>query len=217
MTKDEFMHHADALFAELDQRSQLAEEGDRLFKAVAEIERLRAERDAARAAADRRRREHEALVETAQKALENVTAERDEARAEVARLTKAIVERIPTECVGNGDFYDHGWVLQEDANKERWRLEAELAKATAEAYTRRARAEWAAVVRERDKACKRAVFAEKAVAERDEAQKAHDRRVQAQALREAAGAGAAAYGPSHRADCWAWLRDRADDIERGGR
>lgn len=48
--------------------------------------------DEARAEVSRREREHEALVESAQKALANVAAERDEARAEVERLRAALAQ-----------------------------------------------------------------------------------------------------------------------------
>lgn len=50
------------------------------------LDRVGRERDEARAQIDRREREHEALVETAQKALAHVAAERDELRAQLAFL-----------------------------------------------------------------------------------------------------------------------------------
>ena len=62
---------------------------------VAEVE---AERDVARAKVSRREREHDALVETAQKALENVAAERDEARAETQQLIELNRSHVATLC-----------------------------------------------------------------------------------------------------------------------
>lgn len=57
--------------------------GDRWWSADL-LKKVEAERDKARAEVERRDREHEALVETAQKALAYVTAERDEALSRVA-------------------------------------------------------------------------------------------------------------------------------------
>jgi hypothetical protein len=56
------------------------------------------ERDEALAQVARREREHEALLETAQKALARVEAERDEARSETQRLIELNRSHVATLC-----------------------------------------------------------------------------------------------------------------------
>jgi chromosome segregation ATPase len=117
MTKDEFMRRADdaiymnnlsllqgevdALFGELDRlRARASEDADRLHKAVAEVERLRAERDEARMVirgleskiADYERRS-EANAEIANEAQAAAAREREVANEHVAQRHDAERER----------------------------------------------------------------------------------------------------------------------------
>lgn len=133
--------------------------------------------------------------------------ELDEARAEAQRL-RAMLPPAAHTGVRNGPGEGSWAVFAEKVVAERDEARAQLAALREAASRARANPRPEIVA-----ALDAAIYDPSAAAVTE----AHDRRVRAAALRETAGAGAVAYGPSHRADCWAWLRDRADEIERGGR